>query len=225
MSNTPLQPIVAQLEQPERKYWVQLPNLIDDMNLDPFAFRLYVHIKRRAGDNGACWESTRNLAKCCNMSAGRVSKAKQVLVDNGLITIGERAVRGGKVHLITVIDIWPQNMATYASDKRSPDEQSKRSGREHLSGESVQDVNTNARKRSPGETKKNHIKEKPNKEEEPGGGADAPSPSLDPSTLTVKEIKTLELDEAGWTGLLEQESANKNRSSGPKKRYGRTSTR
>jgi hypothetical protein len=56
--------------------------------------------------------------------------------------------------------------------------------------------------------KKERKKEKEIKEE----GASAPPPSLDPSALTVKEIKALDLDEAGWTGLLEQESAGKNRS-------------
>jgi hypothetical protein len=72
-----------------RLYRTEIPNLIDDMNLSVYAFRLYVHLKRVAGasNEGACWQSTRTLATHCGMSASKVSESKQELVDAGLIEI------------------------------------------------------------------------------------------------------------------------------------------
>jgi len=110
-------------EGPSRKYWIQLPNMIDDSDLDPYEFRLYVHLKHVAGDEGQCWQSTETLATHCNMSAGKVSQAKQSLTERGLITIShQKSKHGGKpYHIITITDIWVQNMAHY-SNRPSPHE-------------------------------------------------------------------------------------------------------
>ena len=104
-----------------------LPNLIDDMNLDPYAFRLYVHLRRVAGEKGACWQSTDTLAETCNMSAGAVSNAKKELAERGLITIEQRAKNGTHYHHITITDIWKQNFAAFSPDEStlSPDETKK----------------------------------------------------------------------------------------------------
>jgi len=106
----------------ERKYWTQLPNKIDDDNLDPYEFRLYVHLKRVAGDSGQCWQNTQTLASHCRMSAGKVSQAKQSLASKGLIYINtSKSDRGKPYHVITIVDIWPQNMLLYAG-QGSPSE-------------------------------------------------------------------------------------------------------
>ena len=99
-----------------RKYWIQIPNLIDDLDLDPYEFRLYVHLKRVAGDNGKCWQSTATLAECCKMSTGKVSEVKASLAKKKLIIITEtKRDAGGKPHhTITIVDIWPANMAHYS---------------------------------------------------------------------------------------------------------------
>ncbi|GAF99333.1 unnamed protein product, partial [marine sediment metagenome] len=47
-----------QVRSEDRAYFTMMPNIIDDMGLDPYAFRLYVHLRRVAGENGACWQST-----------------------------------------------------------------------------------------------------------------------------------------------------------------------
>ena len=71
-------------EETLRKWYTSVPNMVDEYSdLDPYAFRLYCHIRRRIGEadggKGACWESTAELAKTCKMSAGSVSKAKKTL--------------------------------------------------------------------------------------------------------------------------------------------------
>ena len=96
-----------------RLYRTEIPNLIDDINLSVYAFRLYVHLKRVAGasNEGACWQSTRTLATHCGMSASKVSESKQELVDAGLIEIepGDRT----KSDTMTIVNVWPQNFAKY----------------------------------------------------------------------------------------------------------------
>jgi len=130
-----------------RKYFIQIPNLIDDLDLSVYAFRLYVHLKRVAGDDGTCWQSTRTLSKECGISMGKIPDTKKELKDKGLITIEHKPTkRGGRdYHEITLVDIWQKNMDTYAS---SPDELA--SSPDELAS-------------SPHELKKNSIKNNHNK--------------------------------------------------------------
>ena len=101
-----------------RQYRTEIPNLIDDMDLSVYAFRLYVHLKRVAGasEDGACWQSTRTLAKHCGMSVSKVSQSKQELVDAGLIEIDQGGWKRGKADIISICDIWPQNFVRYSSE-------------------------------------------------------------------------------------------------------------
>lgn len=101
-------------------YRVELPILLDDMNLSVYAFRLYVHLKRVAerSDEGSCWESARTLASACNMSSGQVSKAKDELEQQGLITRHPKVLRGGIGDDITIVDIWPRNFERYAPERK-----------------------------------------------------------------------------------------------------------
>jgi hypothetical protein len=99
-----------------RHYRIELPNLIDDMGLSVYAFRLYVHLKRVAEDEGSCWQSARTLAEACSMSAGQVSKAKDELEQKQLIARHPKILRGGIGDDITIVDIWPKNFAHYAPE-------------------------------------------------------------------------------------------------------------
>jgi len=90
-----------------RKYRTELPNLVDDMGLGPYEFRLLVHYYRV----GNCWESTRTTARKCAMSVGKVSEARRSLERRKLIEIGDN-VQG--TLQINVVDIWPQNFQNYA---------------------------------------------------------------------------------------------------------------
>lgn len=140
-----------------RRYYTQLPNMIDDAGLSVYAFRLYSRIKRVAGDGGKCYQSTKTLAEACNMSAGSVSNAKQELIDAGLIRleVEHDKKKGYDYHVIRIVDIWAQNMKAYSQDEpaRSPDERG-RSPHEEA--------------RSPDETKNNPYKNNPYKN---GGSA------------------------------------------------------
>ncbi len=51
---------------------------IDDYGLDPYEFRIYARITRRAG-NGEAWESITNRTCACRMGLSRELKALQIL--------------------------------------------------------------------------------------------------------------------------------------------------
>lgn len=99
-------------------YRTEIPNLIDDMQLAPLTHRLYVHLKRTAGDGGVCIRGVRSMAKHCRMSLGSVVKARRDLEVHGLITVRAREktdksrARGG--YHITINDIWAANMTHFA---------------------------------------------------------------------------------------------------------------
>jgi len=102
----------------KRDKFTSIPNIVDEMGLSTYAIRLYMRIKRRAGDvGGACWESTKNLAAGCQMSVGSVVKAKRELQEAGLIQIETKDnPKGGKpYHEINVVDIWPMNSQYFTS--------------------------------------------------------------------------------------------------------------
>lgn len=100
------------IDASERKYFTMLPNMIDDIGLSVYAFRLYCHFKRVTGEVGKCWQSTETLSKACRMSAHSVVDAKKELKEAKLITI--KAVKrpgGGRgFHVITIRDVWEKNL-------------------------------------------------------------------------------------------------------------------
>jgi len=161
-----------------RKYRIELPNLIDDMELSPYEVRLYVHIKRRAGagECGTCLEGTRRMAAVCKMSVGQVSQAKESLKKAGLIKI-KSGIGPNSPDVITITDIWPRNFQTYAkAGARSSDEQGVHT---------VNRVFTERTQRcSPGELKKKHEYKKEPKKKEPHTQRAA---QASPSRVCVKE--------------------------------------
>lgn len=100
-----------------RRYFTQLPNIIDDADLSVYAFRLYVHLKRVAGEDGKCIQSERTLAKACHMSAGSINNAKKVLEKAELIQIEIITNEHGEFDSdeITIMDIWRENMNHYSA--------------------------------------------------------------------------------------------------------------
>ena len=51
---------------------IKIPNIVLDMGLPATAFRLYVHLKRTAGDGGECFKTTRTLARELGVSQGAI---------------------------------------------------------------------------------------------------------------------------------------------------------
>jgi hypothetical protein len=126
------------------KYFTQTCNLIDDIDLTLYERALYKCFKRICGESpgGYCSVSTDHLAARTGMSAGAVSKAKKGLLSKdrpelrgkALIDLEEvpgRSGRGGQSgrpqHRITIVDIWPENMAYY-EERRKADYERRRSG-------------------------------------------------------------------------------------------------
>ena len=101
--------------KPVRKYFAQIPNMIDDADISASAYRLYGHIKRVAGDDGVCWQSLRTLAKTCHIAINTVRKAKDELVEQGFISIEVMKTDDGYTsHRITVVNIWNDNEEFYS---------------------------------------------------------------------------------------------------------------
>jgi DnaD/phage-associated family protein len=132
-----------------RKYRIELPNLYDDADLDPYEFRLLAHYKRV----GACYESTRATAEKCKMSVGKVSAARDSLHEKGFIVIDEYVSKYDTLQ-ITVTDVWAENFAKYAKMKAD------RIARSH----SEQHRSHSEQHRSPHETKKELIEERTKEE-------------------------------------------------------------
>lgn len=96
-------------EASPRTNFTMVPNMVDDMNLSPQAFRLYIHFRRVAGESRVCYQSGKTLSAICNMSTGMVSQAKKELVDAGLIRSTAKIGPTGNYCEVTVIDIWQRN--------------------------------------------------------------------------------------------------------------------
>lgn len=93
-----------------RKYRIELPNLYDDSDLDPYEFRLLAHYKRV----GRCTEGIRTTAMKCKMSVGQVSEKRISLEAKGFISVKEVSVKTGKSYIVTVIDRWKENFEKYS---------------------------------------------------------------------------------------------------------------
>lgn len=102
-----------------RKYYAAIPNIVFRIGLNPWELALYCYLKQVAGEDKSCWKSTATIAKEVGMGAGTVSKAKTSLAaqrpqlgNKSLIMITSEMQNGGNAnHVITITDIWPENMA------------------------------------------------------------------------------------------------------------------
>lgn len=106
-----------------KKFFTMIPNLVDDSNLDPYEFRLYVHYCRV----GNCWEGTKTTARKCNMSMGAVSKKRRSLKAKGWITLQEPSPDNPTDTIkIGIVSKWGDNFNKYDSSPHetppSPDE-------------------------------------------------------------------------------------------------------
>jgi DnaD/phage-associated family protein len=99
-----------------RKYRIELPNLYDDADLDPYEFRLLAHYKRV----GRCTEGTRTTAKKCHMSAAQVSERRKSLHDKGFIVMQKVTISEKEYsYKIVVVDKWQENFLKYSTRSHS----------------------------------------------------------------------------------------------------------
>jgi hypothetical protein len=95
-------------ESGDAKYFVMIPRLVWALCRSPYDFILWSVIKDIAGERGECYVGTRNLAKLCRMSVGKVAESREYIISQGLLT-GE--VRKDKMTSrdawhITIPDLW-----------------------------------------------------------------------------------------------------------------------
>lgn len=151
-----------------RKYRIELPNLYDDADLDPYEFRLLAHYKRV----GTCTESTRTTATKCHMSPAQVSVKRKSVRDKGFIEMEEvpsDKKEGEFFYSITVTDLWLQNFKKYSERLLSKRQRL-------LSKHSVHVV----------KQRSNHIKKEPIKE---GASATPPKPPTPEEVKLFREVK------------------------------------
>lgn len=100
-----------------RKWRIELPNLYDDADLDPYEFRLLAHYKRV----GVCTEGTITTGKKTKMSPAQVSIKRQSLADKGFIQLLEVPLSDGSKYFsyrIVVVDMWEKNFKKYSTHSR-----------------------------------------------------------------------------------------------------------
>lgn len=164
------------------RYRTEIPNLIDDLDLSPYAYRLYGRIKRVAGDSGVCWEGMRGLARSCKMGVATAHRARKELIEQGLIRVAE-GKKAGDADEIRVVDVWLRNMSKFSPKDAEQAKEFLQNGR------------------STQEHKKEHIEEEHKESlsnERPKKAELSPTPVAKPRRLKVDDNGA----EALWDELL-----------------------
>lgn len=77
---------------------------IDDAGLDPYEFRLYAHLKRRAHD-GAIWEKQERMAEICGISRKTINEILTRLEEKKWLTQESQTYKGRRsTNLITLLE-------------------------------------------------------------------------------------------------------------------------
>ena len=108
-------------ETPAHFWRTEIPNCIDDCGLDPSEYRLYCHIKRIAGDRGACFKSINSLAEHCKIGKTKLKECLASLCETNeflgvpLLKKQNRTTKLGDkdTNLYIVKDIWHLNSKFY----------------------------------------------------------------------------------------------------------------
>jgi hypothetical protein len=109
-----------------RSFPIFINSELDDYGLDPYEFRIYARIARRAGKKSDCFESVPEMAKGCRMSTGKVKHCLAKLLRLNLVT--RESISGKASHYkLTDPSEWkeqnePGHLATQvATQPRSPE--------------------------------------------------------------------------------------------------------
>ena len=111
-------------KQPQRENFTMIPNILDTMELNPYDFRLYFHIKMVVGEDppeydnehlsrGVCMQSAGVLAKVCRMSEPVLVATKERLTKAGLIYIAPHEKGSREPHSIRIVKVWRKNHAMF----------------------------------------------------------------------------------------------------------------
>lgn len=106
-----------------------MPNIIDELNLSVYEYRVYSHLKRVSGETSCCFKSNKEIAAKCNMSESKYREVKKrlatykhpLLLGKTLIrvTVREKSHKGEDTSLITLTNIWPENDAYFRNSNNS----------------------------------------------------------------------------------------------------------
>lgn len=115
------QEFLIEEELPDHIFYTQMPNILDDLDLDPIDFRIYMRFKRIAGDKGRCWQSLDAIAKHINISRSRLKIGIKNLEQGNnkhnlkLILKIERTKQDGSkdTSIFKILDIWSFNREYY----------------------------------------------------------------------------------------------------------------
>lgn len=166
-------------------YRTEIPNIIFDLNLDVYAFKLYCCLKQVAGDHSTCFQSNNTLAEKIGCAIPKLIESKLCLQQKGLITITKRKNENGSLmpDLIEIVDIWPENMRTMLK------KYDKTPSNPRLPPLVIHDYHPS----NPRLEKEEPINKNPaaTKEEQPKTAAAAPSDQLKDCPLTESEKQSL----------------------------------
>lgn len=93
-----------------REFFIQIPSFLEYLpDLDPFAWRLYIHYLRVCGEDDSCYEYTATTSTLCNMSERTIRYRRQLLADLNLISFWHEGRRGNERVNVIIRDIWGIN--------------------------------------------------------------------------------------------------------------------
>ena len=120
----PDSPQLIQDKPHEKKFFSLFPNIIDDLDLNPYEYRLYGALKRMAGEKGECFCSNKFLSKKTGISLRQLQYTKKSLSlprkelnGKSLIQcIPQKNEKNLKTTSIIILNnIWDENMIHYLS--------------------------------------------------------------------------------------------------------------
>lgn len=106
-----------------RRWRTEIPNIIDDSDLDPYEFRLLIHYYRVAANSAdGCYEGAQMTADKCHISKGQVSQKRQSLADKGWISVEADGPKNRQKITIRIVDKWADNTTHFSNGLGSPHE-------------------------------------------------------------------------------------------------------
>jgi len=112
--------------------WIYIESL-SRFKGNPSAAFVYLHIVRRAGHDGTCWQSIDGMASDCGISSGTLKRALAFLLSQGMITRSSRKGRSS-LYKVTSIEEWKEPGSNPTQVKNDPGKRKPRSNPTHLPG-------------------------------------------------------------------------------------------